>query len=162
MIRLRPATVDDIPILKKWDEDVNLWASGGGENPFDWETEIPRRIEWREMLVAEHDGRPIGFIQIIDAADEVTHYWGDVNIGVMAIDIWIGNSADRNCGFGTRMMELAADRCFARESTTAIFIDPLESNERACRFYERLGFRYVETRIFGSDTCRVYRLDRLE
>ena len=74
MIRLRSATVDDIPILKKWDDDVNVWASGGEEDPFDWETEIPRRIEWREMLVAEHDGRPIGFIQIIDAADEETHY----------------------------------------------------------------------------------------
>lgn len=162
MVRLRSATVGDIPILKKWDEDVNVWTSGGEEGPFNWETEIPRRIEWREMLIAEHDGRPIGFIQIIDAADEETHYWGDVSIGAMAIDIWIGNLADRNCGFGTRMMELAADRCFARENTTTIFVDPLESNERACRFYERLGYRYVETRKFDSDICRVYRLDRLE
>ena len=45
MIRLRSATVDDIPALKKWDEDVNVWASRGEEGSINWETEIPRRIE---------------------------------------------------------------------------------------------------------------------
>lgn len=162
MIRLRSATVDDIPILKKWDEEVKVWASGGREDSFDWDNEIPRQVKWRELLIAELDGRPIGFIQVINAAEEETHYWGDVEVGAMAIDIWIGATGDRNRGFGSQMMRLAADRCFANARTTTILIDPLESNVRACRFYERLGYQFVETRVFGNDTCRVYRLNRPE
>lgn len=162
MIRLRTATVDDIPMLKKWDEDVDAWASGGEDDSFDWESEIPRQVTWRELLVAELDGRPIGFVQLINAAEEENQYWGDVEVGTMAIDIWIGETGDRNRGFGSQMMNLAADRCFANPSTTTILIDPLESNVSACRFYERLGYKFVETRVFGNDTCRVYRLDRPE
>jgi GNAT superfamily N-acetyltransferase len=43
---------------------------------------------------------------------------------------------------------------------TAILLDPLAGNERAQRFYRRLGFRHVEDRWFDSDRCAVHRLDR--
>lgn len=99
MIRLRVANVGDIPTLKKWDADVEVWTLGGADGSFDWDTEVPRLVDWREMLVAEHDGRPIGFIQICDATNEETHYWGDIGLGAMAIDIWIGDTADRNHGY---------------------------------------------------------------
>ncbi len=39
---------------------------------------------------------------------------------------------------------------------------PLAANVRAHRFYERLGFRFVERRRFGQDECLVYRLDRAD
>ena len=45
---------------------------------------------------------------------------------------------------------------------TAILIDPLESNERAIRFYRRLGFRFVENRRFGLDDTAVHRLERAD
>jgi aminoglycoside 6'-N-acetyltransferase len=41
-----------------------------------------------------------------------------------------------------------------------VLIDPLAGNVGAHRFYERLGFRFVERRRFGADDCFVYRLDR--
>ncbi len=41
-----------------------------------------------------------------------------------------------------------------------ILIDPMATNDRARRFYERLGFRFVENRRFGDDDCAVYRLAR--
>lgn len=56
---------------------------------------------------------PIGFIQIIDPAREDSHYWGDCPTGLRAIDIWIGEEAYLGQGFGTDMMRLAIDRCFA-------------------------------------------------
>jgi aminoglycoside 6'-N-acetyltransferase len=58
------------------------------------------------------------------------------------------------------MMHLALARCFADPSVTAVIIDPLESNVRARRFFERLGFVEVERRTFGLDVCVVYRLER--
>jgi aminoglycoside 6'-N-acetyltransferase len=42
----------------------------------------------------------------------------------------------------------------------AILVDPLASNTRAHRFYERLGFVAVGRRTFGTDDCMVYRLER--
>ncbi len=58
------------------------------------------------------------------------------------------------------MMQQAIERCFADPTVQAILVDPLESNEGAHRFYERLGFEYVVNRRFDDDRCLVYRLRR--
>ena len=58
------------------------------------------------------------------------------------------------------MMKLALARCFANSDVSAVLIDSLANNTRAHRFYERLGFQFVENRRFGEDECIVYRLDR--
>jgi aminoglycoside 6'-N-acetyltransferase len=158
-IRLRRAESADVELLRRWDEQPHVVASDPSDD-WDWERQLAYEPDWREQLVAELDGRPIGFIQIIDPAREETHYWGDVGPGLRAIDIWIGNAADLGQGHGTVMMRLALDRCFADPAVTAVIIDPLASNVRAQRFYERLGFRFVERRRFNDDDCFVYRLDR--
>lgn len=49
---------------------------------------------------------------------------------------------------------------FAEPAVTAVLVDPLVSNQRAHRFYERLGFQRRDRRQFGPDDCYVYRLDR--
>jgi aminoglycoside 6'-N-acetyltransferase len=125
-----------------------------------WEVELARRPDWREQLIAELDGRPLAFVQIIDPAREESHYWGAAPPDLRAIDIWIGEAADLGRGYGTTIMRLAIDRAFAEPSVTAVLIDPLASNTRAHRFYERLGFRFVERRRFGADDCFVYELTR--
>ena len=126
----------------------------------DWEYELPREVSWREFLIAEVHGRPVGFVQIIDAALEETHYWGDAEPDLRAVDIWLGEEADLGRGYGTEIMNLVIGRCFADDAVKAVIIDPLAGNTRARRFYERLGFRSVERRVFGDDDCMVYRLDR--
>ena len=85
---------------------------------------------------------------------------GDVPENLRAIDLWIGEERDLGQGYGTQMMHLALARCFAVPEVVAIIIDPLASNTRTHRFYERLGFRFVERRRFGDDDCLVYRLER--
>lgn len=159
MIALRTATPDDASLLRYWDEQPHL-RPGVPDEDWNWEYELPRTPDWREMLIAELDGRPIGFIQIIDPEREETHYWGDVPAGLRAVDIWIGEVDALGKGYGTTMMELALERCFAPPDVTAVLIDPLASNRRAHRFYERLGFRFIEKRRFGDEECFVYRLER--
>jgi aminoglycoside 6'-N-acetyltransferase len=158
-MRLRPATPDDIPLLRHWDSQPHVIASDPNDD-WQWETELQRTPPWRESLIAELAGRPIGFLEIIDPQREDSHYWGDCGPGLRAIDIWIGGAADLGQGHGTVMMNLAIERCFADPGVAAILLDPLASNERAQRFYRRLGFRYVEDRWFGEDHCAVHRLDR--
>ena len=159
MLHLRPATIDDLELLRRWDEEPHVVESDPNDD-WGWEVELTRNPDWREQLIAEVDGRSIGFIQIIDPALEDSHYWGEIESNLRAIDIWIGEEKELGKGYGTQMMKLAIDRCFADPLVTAILIDPLASNTRAHRFYERLGFQFVEPRRFGDDECFVYRLNR--
>ena len=158
-ITLRRATINDRKTLEHWDEQQHVIDADPNDD-WHWAEELPREVDWREFLIAEDDGRPIGFIQIIDAAREETHYWGDVPENLRAIDIWIGEASDLARGYGTEMMRQALARCFADPHVTAVLIDPLASNTRAHPFYERLGFTFVERRHFGEDDCFVYRLER--
>lgn len=160
MIILRNATPDDLALLRRWDSMPHVLNADPNDD-WEWETELHRRPDWREQLIAEHDGRPVGFVQIIDPAREDSHYWGrDVPANLRAIDIWIGEAQDLGRGFGTLMMQQALARCFADPAVTAVLIDPLAANHRAHRFYERIGFQYLEERHFGDDHCRVYQLPR--
>lgn len=98
---------------------------------------------------------------IIDPAREPTHYWGEIEDGLRAIDIWLGPPDALGRGYGTAMMSIAIDRCFADPAVKAIVIDPLMTNVDAQRFYRRLGFTDVERRQFDDHSdCLVMRLDR--
>ena len=158
---LRAAVLTDAPRLRYWDEQPHVIASDPNDE-WNWETELRRHPSWRALLVAEDAGRPVGFLQIIDPQREDSHYWGEVGPGKRAIDIWIGEAADLNRGYGTEMMRLALERCFADPTVDAILLDPLADNAGAIRFYRRFGFRFVEFRVFGSDPCAVYVLDRAD
>lgn len=160
-IRLRPATTGDLPVLLRWDEQPHVVTASGEDGAFDWQAELPRVVDWRELLIAELEGRPVGFVQIIDPAREETHYWGACEPDLRAIDIWLGEEADLGKGYGTEIMRLTIARCFADPRVKAIIIDPLVSNTRAHRFYERFGFQIVDRRIFADvDDCYVMRLER--
>ena len=111
MIELRPATISDLELLKYWDTKHHV-VNCDPDGEWNWETELKRSPEWREQLIAELNGEPIGFIQIIDPFLEETRYWGEVKPNKKAVDIWIGEEQNLNRGYGTKMMELAIDRCF--------------------------------------------------
>ena len=159
MIRLRPATINDLSIIQYWDTQPHVIESDPDDD-WNWEMELQRDPPWRTQLIAELDGMPIGFVQIIDPFEEETHYWGPVEKNRRAIDIWIGEENNLGKGFGTKMMQLAINRCFNVSGVVSILIDPLKSNIRAHRFYERLGFRLLEERAFNGTACLVYELRR--
>jgi aminoglycoside 6'-N-acetyltransferase len=166
-VTLRKARIEDAAILSLWDRDEAVIASHGEEAQADeiwrdeeWADEIAADPPWRTILIGEEDGRPVGAIVDIDPALEETHYWGDCGPGLRAFDTWIGAAADRSRGIGAQMMSLALFRAFEDPSVQSVIIDPIETNRRAIRFYERCGFRALERRRFGHDDCLVMRIDR--
>ena len=159
MVCLREASIKDLHILKHWDEQPHVMESGHDDD-WNWEVELLKKHTWRELLIAELNGAPIGCIQIIDPAGEETHYWGDISEGYRAIDIWIGDLANLGKGYGSTMMLQALDRCFSNAEVHSVLIDPLASNVRAIKFYERIGFTFIEDRRFGDDECKVYAFTR--
>jgi len=159
MITLRKATIHDLAILQHWDKQQHVIAADPNDD-WNWATELQRNPEWRTQLIAALDGRPIGFIQIIDPQKEESHYWGSIAANKRAIDIWIGEQDDLGKGYGTQMMQLALAQCFDNQTVTEVLMDPLASNLRAINFYKKIGFRFVEKRKFGEDDCEVYMMTR--
>ncbi len=158
-LEFRKASPSDLDLLTYWDEKPHVIASDPNDD-WSWEEDLAKEYSWCERWIAELNGRPLGFLQIIDPAEEESHYWGNMGPGYRALDIWIGEEDDLGKGHGTRMMTWAINRCFQSPDVQAILLDPLVSNVRAHQFYERLGFRFIEERVFGEDRCRVYQLDR--
>ena len=168
-VRLRPAVAGDARWLAIWDKDEDVITCStddpSAEVAFSgavWSEELAAQSDVSRYYIAEVDGRPIGAMQIIDPQREPTHYWGEIAPHLRAVDIWIGAAADRNRGYGREMMRLAHELCFADPLVTAIVIDPLASNVRAHRFYERLGYRPLGRRFFGDDDCLVHELSRAD
>lgn len=159
MIRLRNATFEDLTLLKHWDEQPHVVASDPDEE-WDWAYELERHPSWREQLIAEPDGKPIGCLQIIDPFWEESGYWHPIEKNKRAIDIWIGEAQDLNKGYGTQMMKLAITKCFSNPEVTSILVDPLLSNTKAHNFYKKIGFQYKETRMFNGTPCKIFELRR--
>ncbi len=160
-VTLRKVRPDDATLLEKWDRDEGVIASNpndAGES--DWPAEIAADPDWRRFWIAEADGRAVGVLIDIDPEKEESHYWGDCGPGLRAFDIWVGEPEMRSLGVGAAMMRQALAAAFADPAVNAVIIDPLASNARAIRFYERMGFSPVERRWFGEDDCLVMRLDR--
>ena len=105
----------------------------------------------------------MGVLQVWVPHTEPSHYWGEIEPGLRAIDIWIGEPDALNGGIGTAMMTQALNDAFADPTVDAIIIDPLNSNTDAHRFYQRLGFRPEGRRVFNDeDDCLVHRLTRAD
>ena len=158
-LHLRIATPNDLNLLQFWDKQEHV-STASGEDSWEWTLDDVKAKPWRWVFIAEVNSKPIGVLQIIDPALEETHYWDECELGLRAIDIWIGEVDFVNKGYGTEMMNKAIKFCFDSEEVKAILIDPLVSNSRAIRFYKRFGFKEVEKRRFGNDLCLVLRLNR--
>lgn len=170
MLKLRPAKLADVPTLKAWDQNPHVISATtddpDAESAFEgivWEEEIAAASDLSRYYVAELDGRPIGAMQIIDPHLEPSHYWGAVAPNLRAVDIWIGEPSQLGQGHGEEMMRQALELCFADPAVTAIIIDPLASNTRAHKFYQRIGFKPLGRRLFnGEDECLVHELSRAD
>jgi len=170
VVSLRNATINDLTLLKAWDEKPHLRDSSGDKdfNDWNWEYELPRNPFWRHQLIAMVDHVvPIGFVQIMDPAQDETHYWGGADycdMNLRAIDIWIGEEDYLGQGYGTQMMKLALKICFDDCTTSngvnAVLVDPMYDNTAAHCFYQRMGFRLIGERYFGPDRCLVHCLNR--
>jgi aminoglycoside 6'-N-acetyltransferase len=160
-------------MLEAWDREPHVIVCSSDrtdlEIAFDgieWPQELAESsaVSFYQIAEIPHDGawRPIGVMQVCDPHLEPTHYWGEIEPDLRAMDIWIGPSDALNRGYGAQMMTQAIDAAFAEPNVVAIVIDPLNSNAAAHRFYRRLGFRDVGRRMFDEDDCLVMRLDRTD
>lgn len=168
VVRLRPAVAVDAALLAAWDREPHVIACSSdapeAEVAFgsDWADEVSNSAHELDYWMAEVEGQPVAVMAVCDPHTEPSHYWGEIEPGLRAIDIWIGPAEWLGRGVGAQMMRQMIDRCFAEPGVTAIVIDPLNSNTAAHRFYRRLGFRDLGRRVFEHDDCLVMRLEKTD
>ena len=109
--------------------------------------------------MAELSGRPIGAMQIIDPRTEQTHYWGEGEPNLRAIDIWIGAASDLGKGYGQTMMRRAFQICFADPGVTAIIIDPSQATCARINSTSVLDF-FLRDGAFSARTIASYTASR--
>ena len=118
--------------------DAKIEAVFGELNGTDWAWRKARHIDRDAdaqpdgILVAEADGRPVGFI--------TSRYDRDTRVG------WIPNLAIlpeyQGRGVGKKLMQACLDRMRARGMRYAK-IETMHTNERGDRFYRQVGFSEV-------------------
>jgi aminoglycoside 6'-N-acetyltransferase len=166
MITLRKTTTADIQTLEKWDSQEHVQFATGNDailevDPNYWPYELSLcDNKTYQYYIAELDGLPIASLQMINPGLEVTKYWGNMEDGYRAIDIIIGDKENLGKGYGTTIMGLILDLCFEDSTVKGVYIDPLSINLRAIKFYQKIGFEFVENRNFGEDNCDVYYISR--
>ncbi|MCA3698920.1 MAG: acetyltransferase [Brevundimonas sp.] len=168
-VTLRPATVADAAILAAWDLEPHVIACSSDDplaevafDGTDWSDELSNSAYELTYVIAEVEGQPVGVMAVCDPHTEPSHYWGEIEPNLRAIDIWIGPPEWLGRGVGTAMMTQMIDRCFGEPGVEAIVIDPLASNTAAIRFYQRLGFVSEGRRMFDEDDCLMHRLTRAD
>ncbi|NBB52661.1 GNAT family N-acetyltransferase [Rhizobium sp. CRIBSB] len=161
-------------MLEAWDREPHVIACSSDqpemEVAFDgivWAEQLTERspVSFYDIAEVDEDGawRPIGVMQVCDPHLEPTHYWGEIEPGLRAMDIWIGPPDALNRGFGRQMMTLAIEAAFADPAVHGVIIDPLNTNTDAHRFYHRMGFVAEGRRLFNDeDDCLVMRLTRAD
>jgi hypothetical protein len=59
-VRPRPIS----PLLEAWDGKAHVVAATGSDGAFAWDCELTRDFPWRELLVGEAAGRPVGRLHV--------------------------------------------------------------------------------------------------
>lgn len=156
---IRPATVDDVPVLSDLAKRTWSDAFGSSVSPEDEAAELEQTrstayfvdaLQRDTILVAESMDALLGYVQFGD----VDVPGVDVRPGDQQLHRIYVNTALQGRGLGRLLMN-AALRHPRLSSATRIFLTVWEKNERAVRLHESVGFRRVGTVTFaiGSEVA---------
>jgi RimJ/RimL family protein N-acetyltransferase len=149
-IAIRPMTLEDLPLFRRWLEEPHVRAWWG--EPDQEVANVRDMIEGRdttEPYIFGLDGRPIGYIQVWFLGHHQNETWLADNPWLAAfpadavgVDLTIGEEKLLSQGIGSTVLRRFVAELRARGFST-IIIDPDPANSRAIRAYEKAGFRAV-------------------
>jgi RimJ/RimL family protein N-acetyltransferase len=140
-IRLRAPEREDLPRFVSWLNDpevregISLFLPISMAREEQWFDDMLKRPPETQPLTIEvqetDDWVAIGNMGLFDL-DKIAR---SAELGIM-----IGNKAYWNKGFGTRAINLLLKHCFDTMNLNRVFLRVFETNPRAVRCYEKVGF----------------------
>jgi aminoglycoside 6'-N-acetyltransferase len=151
-VAFRSLAADDLHALLHWlaDPDVHRWYDEGELTLANITARFTPAIDGSEPthgFLIVIDGQPAGYIQAYAIGDHPDYQRQlDIDPRAVATDLFIGDAAFRNRGWGAVVLAAFLDRVVFREMGAALaMIAPDPANARAIRAYERAGFQWVKT-----------------
>lgn len=129
LVRLRPATAEDLPAYVRWytDPEFRHYMGWGDDVITALSSPPPDQVNFS---LETRDGRLVGFLYVT----RVRTVNRNCELGYVAI-------GERDCwdkGYGTEMVKLALRFCFRELGMHQVHILTAEFNERARRCYEAI------------------------
>jgi GNAT superfamily N-acetyltransferase len=146
-MQFRDATIDDIAAVAalhtaSWRDayssiyDAAFLAGPVEQDRLDvWTGRFTHPDASQRTILAEEDGRLIGFVCLFGAKDA---QWGSL------VDNLHVRPGERSKGLGRQLLQLAAQWARQAHPSAGLYLWVYEANAAACRFYTRLGGRSVE------------------
>jgi aminoglycoside 6'-N-acetyltransferase len=158
MLRFRPMTSDDLPLLYEWlrRPHVRRWYRDHGT----YEDVVAHYLPAIEGTdPTDHhlfllDERPIGMVQTYLVADysEYAALVGVSERDTAGVDLLVGEEELTGQGLGTEVLRRFVDGIvFARPETATCVADPDAANAASVRAFEKAGFRVVDEFVDPSD-----------
>jgi aminoglycoside 6'-N-acetyltransferase len=138
----RPATLADLPLLRRWREDPEVLPWWGPWQHSEAELAAHLAEPAMALWIVEHGGRPFAFAQDYACHAWEPHPFSYLPLGARGVDLYIGEPDMRDRGHGAALLRGHCDRLFAA-GAPAIGTDPHPDNARAIRAYEKAGFKLV-------------------
>jgi len=136
---LRPASANDLPMLRRWletPECVRWWGDPDAQYALLEEDLSNPRMRMRLVCL---DGRPFAYVQDYDIGSWPQGFLAHLPAGTRAVDTFIGESDMLGRGHGSVFLRQVCEQLIA-EGAPCVVIDPDPANERARRAYARAGF----------------------
>lgn len=137
-VTLRPTTEEDLPRLLAWENDpeISRWAGKRfecDEEAREWYI-CGNNLQRRTFAIELANGEVIGETEVINIS------W---RLHTAEIRIFIGDRSVRDRGFGEESVKALASGLFETTCLAELFLQVDETNHRAKRCYEKVGFRAV-------------------
>jgi diamine N-acetyltransferase len=138
-VYLRPLEKEDLPILRRWANDPQvrrltgevLPMSQSGADDFYEKVRTDRERVWF-VVVRRSDERVIGEAGLL----RMFPAWRATDLSII-----LGDPEGRGQGYGTEAIRLLLDFAFGALNIHRVAIGVVGFNEKALRFYEKIGFR---------------------
>ena len=144
MIELRPATNDDLELLKRALFEAVSWNPDRELPPYELVIVHPQLARYHEGwgrkgdlgVIAERDGEVVGAsLCRLFTADDHGHGYVDEETPELAVAVWAGHRGE---GIGTRLMTALEEA--ARDAGVSQISLSVDADNPARKLYERLGY----------------------
>lgn len=138
-VYLRPLAKEDLVHLRKWSQDAEIRALIGEAAP------MSRADSESFLRKVYDDSSREWFVVVIRKSDQVIGEAGLLRMDpawrATDVSVIIGQKEEWGKGYGTETIHLLLDYAFRHLNFHRVAIGVVGFNERAIRFWERVGFR---------------------
>jgi aminoglycoside 6'-N-acetyltransferase len=160
-IEFKNFALDDVPLYYKWCDKPyikELWFKEGYEP----KEAILDKIKGNGIsypFIIKLNNESIGYIQFWDCTCS-TEIFPNEKKGTYGVDLFIGEERYLNHGIGTIIMKAFIKKLFNEIDADKIVIDPSETNKRAIKCYEKVGFTFARKAFDGVEGLHIMEIKK--